>query len=89
MDVPIVLGLVTAWAGSAWATVRGAGPVYFDAIAMLVFFVLLARAFETRARLAAAAALDRLAVVQPAAARRVGAGASRPRSPPRTFRRAI
>ena len=74
MDAPIVLGLVTAWAGSAWATARGAGPVYFDAIAMLVFFVLLARAFETRARLAAAAALDRLAVVQPAAARRVGAG---------------
>ena len=74
MDVPIVLGLVTAWAGSAWATARGTGAVYFDAIAMLVFFVLLARAFETRARLAAAASLDRLAVVQPAGARRLDAG---------------
>ncbi len=73
MDVPIVLGLVTAWAGSTWATVRGAGPVFFDAIAMLVFFVLLARAFETRARLHAAAGLDRLAVIQPATARRLGA----------------
>ena len=70
MDAPIVLGLVTAWAGSSWATVRGAGPVFFDAIAMLVFFVLLARAFETRARLAAAAGLDRLAVIRPATARR-------------------
>lgn len=73
MDTPIVLGLSAAWGGSAWATVRGAGPVYFDAVAMLVFFVLLARAFETRARLRAAAALDGLAVVEPATARRVDA----------------
>ncbi len=73
MDTPIVLGLGAAWAGSAWATVAGTGPVYFDAIAMLVFFVLLARAFETRARLAAAAVLDRFAVVLPAPARRVDA----------------
>ncbi len=73
MDVPIALGLAAAWIGSAGATVRGAGPVYFDAIAMLVFFVLLARAFETRARLRAAAVLDRFAVVQPAVAHRVDA----------------
>ncbi len=71
MDTPIVLGLSAAWGGSAIATVRGSGPVYFDAIAMLVFFVLLARAFETRARLSSAAVLDRFAVVEPAAARRM------------------
>lgn len=73
MDTPIVLGLSAAWSASAWVTVEGAGPVYFDAIAMLVFFVLLARAFETRARLSAAAALDRFAIVLPATARRVDA----------------
>jgi Cu2+-exporting ATPase len=73
MDTPIVLGLAAAWAGSAWATVKGTGPVYFDAIAMLVFFVLLARAFETRARHSAAAALDRFAIVSPATAHRVDA----------------
>ena len=73
MDVPIALGLVAAWLGSAWATARGAGSVYFDAVAMLVFFVLLARALETRARLAAAAELDGLAAVRPAFARRVAA----------------
>ena len=66
------LGLLVAWAGGAWATFRGSGPVFFDAIAMLVFFVLLARAFETRARLSAAAIFDRFAVVQPGAARRIG-----------------
>lgn len=74
MDVPIVLGLAAAFCGSAWATARGAGPVYFDAIAMLVFFVLLARAFETRARLSAAAVLDRFAVVRPTVARLVVPG---------------
>ncbi|MDL2716669.1 MAG: heavy metal translocating P-type ATPase [Acidobacteriota bacterium] len=72
MDVPIALGMLVAWAGGAWATFRGSGPVFFDAIAMLVFFVLLARAFETRARLSAAAIFDRFAVVQPGAARRIG-----------------
>jgi Cu2+-exporting ATPase len=71
MDVPIALGLAAGWAGSAWATVRG-GPVYFDAIAMLVFFVLLARALQTRARLRAAAAMDRFAVVEPATVLRLG-----------------
>jgi P-type Cu2+ transporter len=73
MDTPIVLGLAAAWGGSALATLRGTGPVYFDAIAMLVFLVLFARAFETRARLSAATALDRLAVVALATARRIGA----------------
>jgi Cu2+-exporting ATPase len=71
MDAPIALGLAAAWIGGAWATVKGAGPVYFDAIGMLVFFVLLARAFETRARLRSAAVLDRLAIVRPATANRV------------------
>jgi Cu2+-exporting ATPase len=72
MDVPVVLGLAAAWTASAWATVRGSGPVYYDAIAMLVSLVLLARAFETRARLSAAAVLDRFAVLQPQTARRMG-----------------
>jgi Cu2+-exporting ATPase len=72
MDVPIALGLAAGWAGSAWATLRG-GSVYFDAIAMLVFFVLLARALQTRARLRAAAAMDRFAVVEPATVLRLGA----------------
>jgi Cu2+-exporting ATPase len=71
MDVPIALGLAAAWCGSAAAVVRGSGPVYFDAIGMLVFFVLLARALETKARLAAAGALDRFAVVEPLTAVRV------------------
>ena len=75
MDVPIAIGLSAAFAGSAAATVKGSGPVYYDAIGMLVPAVLLARAFETRARSRAAALLDRFAVVSPARAWRLdGAG---------------
>lgn len=50
MDVPVVLGLSTAWVGSAVSTVLGHGDVYFDSIVMFVFFVLLARVWELRGR---------------------------------------
>ncbi|HYK42212.1 MAG TPA: heavy metal translocating P-type ATPase metal-binding domain-containing protein, partial [Thermoanaerobaculia bacterium] len=71
MDLPLALGLAAAWIASAWSTLRGSGPVYFDAVAMLIFFVLLARAVETRARLAAAGELDAFAAIRPAVARLV------------------
>ena len=37
MDVPIVLGLLTGFAGSVWATLQGQGLVYFDTLTMLIF----------------------------------------------------
>ena len=74
MDVPVVLGLVTAWAGSLWATIVGDVDVYFDSIGMFIFFVLLARVFELKGRMAAADALDRLMKVIPPTARRVEEG---------------
>ena len=40
MDVPVVLGLSFAFAGSLHSTISGAGEVYFDSIAMFVFFLL-------------------------------------------------
>jgi Cu2+-exporting ATPase len=72
MDVPIVLGLVTAWLGSAAATVLERGDYYADSITMFVLFVLLARRYEMRGREAAANAMDRLARVVPQTARRLG-----------------
>ena len=69
MDVPVALGLVVAWVGSLPGLLEG-GPVYFDSIAMLVAAVLAARWFEQRARVRAAAALDRLAVIEPLIAHR-------------------
>lgn len=71
MDIPIVLGLLVAFAGSLHATVTGHGEVYLDSIAMFVFFVLLARYFETRGRIRAAAHLDKLAQAVPAMARKM------------------
>jgi Cu2+-exporting ATPase len=71
MDVPIVLGLGSAFSASLVATLEQRGAVYFDGIAMFVFFVLLARALELRGRLAAAASLDLVAQILPATARRL------------------
>ena len=80
MDVPLALGLIAAWLGSLPGLLVG-GPVYFDSIAMLVLVVLAVRWFETRARLKAAARLDRLAVLEPVLARRIGADGGDERVP--------
>ncbi len=72
MDVPVVLGLSTAWVGSAVSTVLGHGDVYFDSIVMFVFFVLLARVWELRGRLESANALDETLKIMPRTAMRIG-----------------
>jgi Cu2+-exporting ATPase len=76
MDVPIVIGLLTAFVGSLVATIQQTGEVYYDSIAMFVFFVLTARFLEKKGRIKAADALDRLARVVPRTARRVAGDGS-------------
>jgi len=71
MDTPIALGIGAGFAASAWATVTGAGTVYFDSIAMLAFLLLGARYLELAARQRAAIALDRLARWAPSMALRL------------------
>ena len=70
MDLPVSLGIALAFAGSLWATVSGGGDVYYDSIAMFVFFLLGARYLELGARLKGARAMDSLAAVVPGTARR-------------------
>ena len=70
MDLPVSLGIALAFAGSLWATVSGGGGVYYDSIAMFVFFLLGARYLELGARLKSARAMDSLAAVVPGTARR-------------------
>lgn len=70
MDIPICLGLTAALLGSLHATVTQRGEVYFDSIAMFVFFLLLARRWETQGKLRAAGHLDRMARATPRSARR-------------------
>jgi Cu2+-exporting ATPase len=73
MDIPVVLGLSAAFIGSLQATVTGHGEVYFDSIAMFIFFLLLARRWELRGKLSAADRLERLARVTPRTASRLDA----------------
>ncbi len=72
MDIPIVLGLSVAWLGSAIATLRGTGEVYFDSIVMFVFFILLARRWELAGRVRAGASIDRMMKVIPQEVTRLG-----------------
>lgn len=73
MDVPVALGLSIAWLGSLHATVTQHGEVYFESIAMFVLFLLAARYAELRARLRAAAMLDRVSTIVPRLVERIDA----------------
>jgi P-type Cu2+ transporter len=50
MDLPVSLAIGLAWLASIWATVTGQGQVYFDSAVMFIFFLLLGRFLERRAR---------------------------------------
>ncbi len=71
MDVPVSLGILIAFAGSAWATASGEGDVYYDSVVMFVFFLLTARYFELVARKRAAETTERLVRLTPAIATRL------------------
>jgi len=76
MDVPVALGILVAFAASAWATVTGAGAVYFDSVTMFVFLLLGGRYLELLARARAGSALQRLARAEVASAERLVAPTS-------------
>ncbi len=65
MDVPVALGIGVAFIASVWATVRGAGEVYFDSVTMFVFLLLLGRYLELGARQRAVGALAHLGKLVP------------------------
>jgi Cu2+-exporting ATPase len=71
MDVPIVLGLLTGFAGSIWATLQGYGVVYYDTLTMLTFFLLATRFLERNAREKSVEAAENLLRLVPAMATRV------------------
>ena len=50
MDVPVALALCFAYFSSLWATLVGGPEVYFDSVCMFVFFLLVGRYLEMRAR---------------------------------------
>jgi len=71
MDVPVSLGILTAFVASVWVTVTGQGVVYYDSVTMFVFFLLGARYLETAARKRAAEASEALVQAAPATATRL------------------
>ena len=73
MDVPVVIGLVAAFAASVHATVTGRGDVYFDSVTMFVCLLLAARYIEWIARRRAGRAIDAVAAAVPDMADRVDA----------------
>ena len=73
MNTLVSLGTGVAFAYSAYATVWPAPgrAVYFDAVLLIVGFLLLGKALEARAKRRALAALDSLSRLRPAMARRL------------------
>jgi Cu+-exporting ATPase len=76
MNTLVGLGTSVAFAYSAYATIRPAsgGEVYFDAVLLILGFLLLGKALEARAKRRALSALDTLTRLRPATARRVRDG---------------
>jgi len=50
MDIPVSIAVLLAYSASVYATWFGVGEVYFESVSMFVFFLLLGRFFEQRAR---------------------------------------
>jgi len=73
MNTLVGLGTAVAFAYSAYATIRPAmgRNVYYDAVLLILGFLLLGKALETRAKRRALAALDSLSRLRPVTARRV------------------
>lgn len=73
MDVSVSLALIGAFVASIWATVFNTGEVYYDSITMFVFFLLLGRLLELRARRKASESSSNLARRVPIMATRIDA----------------
>ena len=71
MDVPVAIGVGSAYVASAWATVWAGGEVFFDSVTMFVFFLLGGRFLEMLARQRASRGGEELGRLTPAFARRL------------------
>jgi Cu2+-exporting ATPase len=77
MDVPVSLAIVSTYLASLYSVALGTGEhVYFESVAMFVFFLLASRYLETMARQRASQAIDRLDRLIPALATRIEADGS-------------
>jgi len=70
VDVPVALAIALIYGASLWVALRGGIEVYFDSVAMFVFFLLCGRHLEMRARHRAGDLSDSIARLTPAFADR-------------------
>ncbi len=70
MDVPVALGIGSAFIASCWATFVAGGEVYFDSVTMFVFFLLTGRYLEMMARQKATRGVEAISKALPAFAER-------------------
>jgi P-type Cu2+ transporter len=77
MDLPISLGLLAGFLHGAVNTTRGAGPVYFDSLTVLIFLLLVGRYLQRRQQRAAADATELVAALAPSRARLLEGGQAR------------
>ncbi|MDR0779189.1 MAG: heavy metal translocating P-type ATPase metal-binding domain-containing protein, partial [Pseudomonadales bacterium] len=73
MDVPVALAIALIFGASLIEALRGGAEVYFDSVSMFVFFLLVGRYLEMRARHHAGHVSDALARLTPAFADRLDA----------------
>jgi Cu2+-exporting ATPase len=71
MDVPVALGVGTAFVASVYSTLSGHGEVYYDSVTMFIFLLLTGRFLEMNARRRAGAAVEELVKLIPAATTRL------------------
>jgi Cu2+-exporting ATPase len=71
MDVPVALGVGTAFLASVFSTFAGHGEVYFDSVTMFIFLLLTGRFLEMNARRRSGAAVEELVKLIPAATTRL------------------
>ena len=71
MDVPVVLGLSIAFSSSIYHTWLGQGEVYYDSVAMFVFFLLSVRLLEWSTRKKSAQKVEDLSRLAPTLAHRI------------------
>ncbi|MGB0953624.1 MAG: heavy metal translocating P-type ATPase metal-binding domain-containing protein, partial [Planctomycetota bacterium] len=71
MDLPIALGIGAGFLGGSWNTITGEGEVYFESVAVLVFFLLCGRFVQQKQQRRAYESLELMHALTPGAAIRI------------------